>query len=155
METSENRIIFAQKFPDARPSAILKKIEEQSQTSSTAIKTPPIPFEELLKKFEEKYTYEPKPNVDRESVIFFSLAIEVCRKFEIDTEICKRSHEIVVTMDLYCGWHDGAFKRPFAALLGLADDFTLSYDKSNPEYVRISMSYYTHNRYSNGEKVEW
>ena len=155
METSANRIIFAQKFPDARPSAILKKIEEQSLASSAPVKDPPLPFEELLKKFEEKYTYEPKPNVDRESVIFFSLAIEVCRKFEIDTEICKRSHEIVVTMDLYCGWHDGAFKRPFAALLGLADDFTLSYDKSNPEYVRISMSYYTHNRYSNGEKVEW
>ena len=115
METSENRIIFAQRFPDARPSAILKKIEEQSQISSTAIKAPPIPFEELLKKFEEKYIYEPKPDVDRESVIFFSLAIEVCRKFEIDTEICKRSHEITVTMDLYCGWHDGAFKRPFGS----------------------------------------
>lgn len=155
MKTSESNIIFAQKFPDADPTAILKKIEEQTQADPATIKTPPISFEDLLKKFEEKYTYEPKPNVDKESLLFISLAIEVCRNFEIDTEICKRSHEITATMDLYCGWHDSAFKRPFVALLGLADDFTLSYVKDNPEYVRISVSYYTHNRYSNGEKVEW
>lgn len=155
MKTTESNIIFAQKFPDADPTAILKKTEEQTQADPVAIKTPPISFEDLLKKFEEQYTYKPKPDAEKESVIFVSVSKEICREFEIDTEIYKKEHEIIVAMDLYCGWHDSSFKRPFVGLLRLADDLTLSYDKNKPEYVRISMSYYTHNRYSNGEKVEW
>lgn len=155
MEKNENGVIFSQKFPDARPLSILEKVEAQIQASSAGIKEPPIPFSELLKKFDEKYTYEPKPNAEKESVMFVSGSIELCREFEIDTEIYKKEHEITVAMDLYCGWHDSSFKRPFAGLLRLADDFTLSYIKDDPEYVRISMTYHTHNRYSNGEMVEW
>lgn len=155
MKEHENEVIFSQKFPDARPSAILNKVEEQMQANPDLAKKPPIPFSKLLKNFDEKYTYHPKPNAEKESVIFVSGSIEICKEFEIDTEIRKKEHEINVTMDLYCGWHDSSFKRPFAGLLRLADDFTLSYDIANPEYVRFTLTYYTHNRYSNGEKVEW
>lgn len=155
MKEHGNEVIFSQKFPDAHPAAILKKIEEQLQESPSDIMAPPIPFNELLKKFDKESTYEPKPNATKESAVFTALAMEICRNFEIDTEIVQGSHEIVATMDLYCGWHDNAFTSPFAALLGLADDFTLSYVKDDPEYVRISMSYHTHILYSNGEEKEW
>lgn len=155
METFENEIIFSQKFPDAQPAAMLKKAEELSQ-AVPAEKRPPIPpFEDMLRRIEKKYTYKPRPDAEKKSEQFIAHAIAVCRDFEIDTEICGRSHEIVVTMDLYCGWHDSAIKRAFAALLNLADDFTLSRDNSKPEYVRISMAYYTHDTYSNGRKMEW
>lgn len=155
METSGREIIFAQKFPDARPAAMLKKAEELSRTTSAAKRTPPLSFEDLLKKFEEKYTYEPKPDAEKKSKAFISLAIAVCRNFEIDTTITRREHAIDVTMDLYCGWHSCDITRAFVAVLRLADEFTLTVNPDDREYVRISMTYHTHNLYSHGKKVEW
>ena len=154
MDTSE-KIIFSQQFPDAQPMAMLKKAEELSHIASVEQTSLPPTFEEMLRRIEEKYTYEPKPDAEKKSEKFITQAIAVCREFEIDTEICKRSYEIVVAMDLYCGWHDGTIKRALVALLDLADDFTLSLDKSKPEYVRISVSYHTHNIYVDGKRREW
>lgn len=98
---------------------------------------------------------QPKPDAEKKAELFISLAMEMCRKFEIDTEIIKREYEIDVTMDLDNGWYGGDIKRAFSALLRLADDFTLTCNKSEPDYVRVSMSYHTHNLYSHGKKVEW
>ena len=154
METSE-KIIFLQLFPDAQPMAMLKKAEELSHIASVEQTSLPPTFEEMLRRIEEKYTYEPKPDAKKKSEQFITQAIAVCREFEIDTAIYKRSHEIVATMDLYCGWHDGTTKRALVALLDIADDFTLSFDKSKPEYVRISISYHTHNIYADGKRREW
>ena len=155
METFEDNVIFSQQFPDAQPMAMLKKAEELSHTTSVEQKTPAPTFEEMLKRIEEKYTYEPKPDAEKKSEQFIDQAIAVCREFEIDTEIYKRSYEIVAAMDLYCGWHDSAIKRALVALLDLADDFTLSFDKNKPEYIRISLSYHTHNIYVDGKRREW
>ena len=155
METFEDNVIFSQQFPDAQPMAMLKKAEELSETVLAKRETPAPTFEDMLKRIEEKYTYEPKPDAKKQSEKFIAQAIAVCREFEIDTEICKRSYEIVATMNLYCGWHDSTIKRALVALLDLADDFTLSFDKSKPEYVHISMSYHTHNIYVDGKRREW
>lgn len=155
METSYSKIIFAQKFPDARPAAMLKKAEELSSAVPADKKTPPPPFEDMVRRIKEAYTYEPRPDAEKTSAIFIFLAIRVCRNFEIDTTITRREHAIDVTMDLYCGWHSRDITRAFAAVLRLADDFTLSTDPNDPEYVRVSMTYHTHNRYSHGEKVDW
>ena len=155
MGTSEDSIIFSQQFPDAQPMAMLKKAEELSHIASVEQTSLPPTFEEMLKRIEEKYTYKPKPDAEKKSEQFITQAIAVCREFEIDTEICKRSHEIVAAMDLYCGWHDSTIKRALVALLDIADDFTLSFDKSKPEYVRISISYHTHNIYADGKRREW
>ena len=144
MGNSSSEIIFAQKFPDARPAAILKKAEELSRAVPDDQKAPIPPFEDMLRRIEENYTYEPKPDAEKASAIFIFLAIKVCRNFEIDTTITRREHEIVVTMDLYCGWHSCDITRAFADVLQLADDFTLSTNPSDPEYVRISMTYHTH-----------
>lgn len=154
METSE-KIIFLQLFPDAQPMAMLEKAEELSKTVLAERETPAPTFEDMLRHIEEKYTYEPKPDAEKKSEKFIAQAIAVCREFEIDTAIYKRSYEIVAAMDLYCGWHDSMIKRALVALLDLADDFTLSLDKSKPEYVRISISYHTHNIYVDGKRREW
>ena len=155
MGTSEDSIIFSQQFPDAQPMAMLKKAEELSHTVSIERMTPPPTFEDMLRQIEEKYAYEPKPDAEEKSKQFITQAIAVCREFKIDTAIYKRRYEIVAAMDLYCGWHDGTIKRALVALLDIADDFTLSFDKSKPEYVRISISYHTHNIYADGKRREW
>lgn len=155
METIEKTIIFSQQFPDAQPMAMLKKAEELSKDELIERKTPIPTFEDMLRQIEKRYTFEPKPDAEKKSEEFIACAKSVCQKFEIDTEIYKRSHEIVATMDLYCGWHDSVTKRAFVALLNLADDFTLSFDKSKPEYVRISMEYHTHIMYVNGKRRDW
>ena len=154
METSE-KIIFLQLFPNAQPMAMLEKAEELSKTILAERETPAPTFEDMLRRIEEKYTYEPKPDAKKKSEQFITQAIAVCREFEIDTAIYKRSYEIVAAMDLYCGWHDSTIKRALVALLNLADDFTLSLDKSKPEYVRISISYHTHNIYVDGKRRAW
>lgn len=155
METSKSDVIFSQKFPDAYPETILKKAEELSRAVPDGLKKPPPPFQELLKRFEESETYEPKPGAETQSEAFISLAIAVCREFEIDTEITKGNYEVKVTMDLDYGWYDSAFKRPFAAVLNHADDFNLTCHPDRPDCVRLSMTYYTHIRYVYGEKVDW
>ena len=155
METFEDNVIFSQQFSDAQPMAMLKKAEELSKTVLVERETPAPTFEDMLRRIEEKYTYEPKPDAEKKSEQFIAQAIAVCREFEIDTEIYKRSIEIVAAMDLYCGWHDSAIKRALVALLDLADDFTLSFDKNKPEYIRISLSYHTHNIYADGKRREW
>ena len=155
METFENQVIFSQQFPDAQPMAMLEKAEELSETVLAEREIPSPTFEDMLRRIKEKYTYEPKPDAEKKSEKFIAQAIAICREFEIDTEICKRSYEIVATMDLYCGWHDSTIKRALVVLLNLADDFTLSYDKNKPEYVRVSMSYHTHNIYADGKRREW
>ena len=154
METSE-KIIFLQLFPDAQPMAMLEKTEELSETVLDERNTPAPTFKDMLRQIEEKYTYEPKPDAEKKSEKFITQAIAVCREFEIDTAIYKRSYEIVAAMDLYCGWHDSTIKRALVALLDLADDFTLSFDKNKPEYIRISLSYHTHNIYADGKRREW
>ena len=154
METYEI-IIFSQQFPDAQPMAMLKKAEELSKTVPAYSKITAPTFEDMLRRIEEKYTYAPKPDAEKKSKQFIDQAIAVCREFEIDTVIYKRSYEIVADMDLYCGWHDSTIKHAFVALLDLADDFTLSLDKSKPEYVCISMSYHTHYEYVDGKRREW
>lgn len=154
METYE-KVIFSQQFPDAQPMAMLIKAEELSKAAPADSKTPAPTFEEMLKQIEEKYTYAPKPDPEKKSKQFIDQAIAVCREFEIDTAIYKRSYEIVAAMDLYCGWHDSTIKRALVVLLDLADDFTLSLDRSKPEYVRISISYHTHNIYVDGKRREW
>lgn len=154
METSE-KIIFLQLFPDEQPVAMLKKAEELSKSIPADSKITAPTFEDMLRRIEEKYTYEPKPDAEKKSKQFIDQAIAVCREFEIDTAIYKRSHEIVAAMDLYCGWHDSTIKRALVVLLDLADDFTLSFDKSKPEYIRISISYHTHNIYVDGKRREW
>ena len=155
METFEDNVIFSQQFPDAQPMAMLKKAEELSETVLAERETPAPTFEDMLRRIKEKYTYEPKPDAEKKSEKFIAQAIAVCREFEIDTEIIQRKYEVVANMDLYCGWHDGTIKRALVALLDLADDFTLSLDKSKPEYVRISISYHTHNIYADGKRREW
>ena len=155
METLEDQVIFSQQFPDAQPMAMLKKAEELSRIAPVEPTSLPPTFDELLRQIEEKYTYAPKPDAEKKSKQFIDQAIAVCREFEIDTAIYKRSYEIVADMDLYCGWHDSTTKRALVALLELADDFTLSIDKSKPEYVRIAMSYHTHNIYVDGKLREW
>lgn len=155
METFENTIIFSQQFPDAQPMAMLKKAEELARAVPPEKRPPIPPFEDMLKRIGEKYTYKLRPDAEKKSEQFIAQAIAACKDFEIDTEIYRRGHEITVAMDLYCGWHDNAIKRAFAALLNLADDFTLSRDDSKPEYVCISMTYYTHDTYSDGRKMEW
>ena len=155
METFEDNVIFSQQFPDAQPMAMLKKAEELSHNAAFEPTSLPPTFEDMLRRIEEKYTYEPKPDAEKKSEQFIAQAIAVCREFKIDTEICKRSYEIVVAMDLYCGWHDSTTKRALIALLDLANDFTLSCDKSKPEYVHISISYHTHNIYADGKRREW
>ena len=155
MELFESKVIFSQQFPDAQPMAMLKKAEELSKATPADSKIVAPTFADMLRQIKEKYTYEPKPDAEKKSEKFIAQAIAVCKEFEIDTEICKRSYEIVATMDLYCGWHDSTIKRALVALLNLADDFTLSFDKSKPEYVRISMSYHTHNIYADGKRREW
>lgn len=155
MEISESGVIFSQKFPDARPEAMLKRAEELSRTVSDDGKKPSTSFEDFLRNINEIYTYEPRPDAEKNAEQFISLAIAVCRDFEIDTEITRREHEIDVTMDLYYGWHSRDIKRAFAAVLRLADDFTLTCNPSEPDCVRVSMAYHTHNLYSHGKKVEW
>ena len=155
METFEDNVIFSQQFPDAQPMAMLKKAEELSDTVLAERETPAPTFEDMLRRIKEKYTYEPKPDAEKKSKQFIAQAIAVCREFEIDTELYKRSYEIVAAMNLYCGWHDSTFKLALVALLDLADDFTLAFDKSKPEYVRISISYHTHNIYADGKRREW
>ena len=155
MEFLEDEVIFSQQFPDAQPTAMLRKAEELRHTIP-ADEMPSAPsFEDFMKQLEEKYTYELKPDAEKKSEQFIAQAIAVCRDFEIDTEILRRSHEIAVTMEMYCGWYDGYAIRAFASLLSLADDFNLSCVKDNPEYIRITMAYHTHAMYSRGEKVEW
>ena len=155
METFEDQVIFSQQFPDAQPMAMLEKAEKLSETVLAERETPAPTFEDMLRRIKEKYTYEPKPDIEKKSEKFIAQAIAVCREFEIDTEICKRSYEIIATMDLYCGWHDSTIKRALVVLLNLADDFTLSYDKNKPEYVRVSMSYHTHNICVDGKRRDW
>lgn len=155
VETFERNIIFSQKFPDAYPEAILKKAEELYRAAPASRKKPPPPFEELLKQIEENNTYELRPDGARKSNTFVSLAIAVCREFEIDTEITKGKYEINVTMDLGYGWYGGDFKRPLIAVLKLADDFHLTCNKNRPDCVRISMTYHTHNRYVCGKRADW
>lgn len=155
MGAFESKVIFLQKFPDAHPEAMLKKAEELSRAVPADQKIPIPPFEDLLRKMEEEYTYKPKPDAEKAALAFISLAIAVCRNFEIDTEITRREYEINVTMDLDYGWYAGDIKRPFAALLNLADEFSLTCNKSEPDCVRVSMAYHTHDLYSHGKKVEW
>ena len=154
METSE-KIIFLQLFPDAQPMAMLEKAEELSKATPADSKIPALTFEDMLRRIEERYTYEPKPDAEKKSEQFIAQAIAVCREFEIDTAIYKRSSEIVAVMDLYCGWHDSTMKCALVTLLNLANDFTLSLDKCKPEYVRISISHHTHNIYVDGKRREW
>ena len=130
MGAFESKVIFSQKFPDARP----------------------VP---MMKQTEENCTFAPSPGAERKSRAFISLAMMVCREFEIDTEITRSEHEINITMDLSCGWHDREVKRAFAAVLRLADDFTLLCNPGEPDRIRVSMSCRTHNLYSHGKKVEW
>lgn len=155
MEASESKIVFVHKFPAARPEAMLERAEELSRTVSDDGKNPSASFEDFLRKISEIYTYELRPDAEKKAERFISLAIAVCRDFEIDTEITRREHEIDVTMDLYYGWHGRDIKNAFAAVLRLADDFTLTCDPSEPNCVRISMAYHTHDLYSHGKKVEW
>lgn len=155
MEAFEDKVIFSQKFPDSYPEAMLKKAEELSRAVPADQKIPIPPFGNLLKQLKEQYTYKPKPDADKTSVIFVSLAKAVCTDFEIDMEITRRQYEIDVTMDLDYGWYARDIKRAIAAVLRLADDFNLTCNQNRPECVCISMAYHTHNLYFNEEKVEW
>ena len=134
---------------------MLKKAEEMSREVHAGQVPPPPPFEELLKQFEETETYEPRSGAEERSAAFISGAIAVCREFEIDTEITKGEYAINVTMDLDYGWHGGDFKLPFTAVLKLADDFSLASNPNRQDCVRISMTYYTHNRYVRGKRAYW
>lgn len=155
MEAFEDKVIFSQKFPDAHPEAMLKKAEELCRAVPADQKISIPPFEDLLKKMEEEYTYEPKPDADKMSVMFVSVAKSVCVDFEIDTEITRQQYEINVTMDLDYGCYARDIKRALIAVLKLSDDFNLTCSTSRPDCVRLSMAYHTHNLYAHGEKVEW
>lgn len=155
MEVFEDKVIFSQQFPDAQPMAMLRKAEELCQTIPADEMAPAPSFENMLKMLEENYTYKLRPDAAEKSEQFIAQAKAVCKDFEIDTEICKRIHEIAVTMDIYCGWYGGPVKHALDTLMRLADDFTLSCSKSNPECIRITMAYHTHDMYSHGKKVEW
>ena len=155
METFERNVIFSQKFPDARPAAMLERMEKLCRTISADKKTPAPSFEDMLRKIRENYTYEPRPDAEKEAEAFISLAMAVCRDFEIATEITRREHEIDVTMDLYYGWHSRDIKNAFADVLRLADDVTLSCNPSESDGIRVSMAYHTHDLYSHEKKVEW
>lgn len=155
MEATEDEVIFSQQFPDAQAMAMLRKAEELSRTIPAGEIAPAPSFEDMLKKLEENYTYKLKPNAAEKSEQFIAQAIAVCRDFEINTEIYRRSHEIAVIMDIYYGWYGGPVKHALDTLMRLADDFTLSCGKSNSEYICITMAYHTHDMYSHGKKVEW
>ena len=155
MGTFEDEVIFSQQFPDAQPMAMLRKAEELRQSASANEMAPAPQFEDMLKKLKENYTYELRPDAAEKSEQFIAQAIAVCRDFEIDTEICRRSHEVAVTMDIYCAWYGGPVKLALNTLMSLADDFTLSCVKSNLECVRITMAYHTHDMFYRGKKVEW
>lgn len=155
MEPVNRDIIFSQKFPDSYPEAILKRAEELSRAAPDSLKEPPLPFKELLKQFQESETYKPRPDAEAKSKAFISLAIAVCRDFEIDTEITKGSHEVKVTMDLDYGWYDSALKGSLTDVLNRADDFSLTCNPDRPDCIRISMTYHTHDRYVYGTKTDW
>lgn len=155
MEAYERKVIFSQKFPDANPMAILAKAEEMCRADPEAGKEPPISFKELLKRFEESETYEPRPDAEEMSAVFISLAIGVCRDLEIDTEIIQKEHGIDVAMDLDYGWYGGEVKRLITAVLRFADDFSLTCSTSRPDCIRVSMTYYTHDRYVHGKKADF
>ena len=155
MDDFEDVVIFSQQFPDARPMAMLRKAEELRHTIPAGEMAPALSFEDMLRKLEKDYTYKLKPDAAEKSEQFIAQAIAVCRDFEIDTEICRRKHEITVTMDIYYAWYGGPVKHALDTLMSLADDFTLSCVKSNPECVRVTMAYHTHDMFYRGKKVEW
>lgn len=150
----KSKVIFLQTFPDATPTAMLKKADELLQGEYAENEIPTKTFTELLKGLAKDYIYVLRKDAEKESERFVSYAIEVCREYEIDTMIIQEEHEINVSMELYLGWHDNSFKIAFVSLLRVADDFTLASIKNKPEYVRITLSYHTHDKYRHGERIE-
>ena len=155
MDDFEDVVIFSQQFPDARPMAMLRKAEELRHTIPASEMAPALSFEDMLRKLEKDYTYKLKPDAAEKSEQFIAQAIAVCRDFEIDTEICRRKHEITVAMDIYYAWYGGPIKHDLDTLMSLADDFSLFSGKNSSEYVCITMAYHTHEKYFCGKKVEW
>ncbi len=155
MEEVIREVIFSQTFPKVTPKEMLGSAEDLSKGIQSSGGTIIPPFEKVIKRFREEYTYEPRPGAAERSKQFISCAIAICKDFEIDTEIVALEHQILVNMGLYSSWYGGAIKHALVELLRLADDVSFAPTKDEPARLRVSMGYYTHNMFQNGAKVEW
>jgi len=62
-EDKMKKVIFSQTFPEASPQAMLNEAEELSRNATDNIMIPP--FEEMLRRFQEDYTWKPRPGAAR------------------------------------------------------------------------------------------
>ncbi len=148
------KIIFSQTFPEASPQAMLNEADELCRNIPDTDK-PVIPsFEEMTRRFREDYIYKPRPEAAEKSKRFISYAIDVCKEFEIDTVIIEYEHEIVVNMELYSLWYGGSLKHALEKLLILADVVSFAPVEDKVDYICISTSYYMHDTFRGGRKVE-
>ncbi len=147
------KVIFSQTFPEASPQTMLDEAEELSGNTPAADNITTPPFEEMLRRFREDYICKPRPGAAEKSKQFISYAIEVCREFEIDTEISEYEHEILVSMELYSLWYGGSLKHALEKLLRLADVVSFTSVKDKADYICVSMGYYTHDTFRGGKKV--
>lgn len=147
MEVYEDTVIFSQSFPDKTPEAMLKEAEKLVQAGAyTGGKTAEQAYQEFLERL-TWYGYKRKPDATEKSEEFINYAKWVCQKFEIDTEIVQREHEIDVMMDIYYSYFEGEIKRALEKIIVLADTLTFTCQKEKPDCFCMSAAYQTHERY--------
>lgn len=148
------KVIFSQTFPEASQQAMLDEAEALSGNIPAADNITTPSSEEMMRRIREDYICKPRPGAVEQSKQFISCAIEVCREFEIDTEISEYEHEILVSMEFYSLWYGGSFKHALEELLRLADVVSFTSIKDKADYICVSMGYYTHDTFRGGKKVD-
>jgi len=150
MDFTEKEIIFSMSFPKTNEDKLDENAQKICETDPevTSFVTSST-FEKILDNLFQRYTYIPRKEAERQSKEFISCAIEICQFYEIDTEISRMMHSIVVSMNIGFGWIGGHIKRDLDELISLADDISLFGQKDDPDALIMVLSYYTHDRVAN------
>ena len=147
-------IIYCRVFPEENNEDTIKAAEEFRRNAPVEKRIPPS-LGEALAAIEQKFEYRPRPGAEERIKMIVDYAISVCEEFEIETAILRNDREIDVSMSISVGPYFGPVKEALGKLMRFSDDVTLTTDKNKPEYICITMGYYTHDRYNRttGEKA--
>lgn len=132
----DNEVIFSIKFPVESSDDIEKEYDDCEVDLQS--------FEEFLQRTADKYVYTPRPQSRVKWFLEYAMMVSI--DFEIDTEVRKSAYQITVSMDIGYGVFNGPVKKALEKLIVIADDFSLSARKDNPDSLIISIAYYTHER---------
>ena len=142
-------------FPELNTAELQKQTETLNQTALDYGEYPACVFKDFLKEVEEKYTFTLRPDAKKKAKQFITKAIAVCREYEIGTEITKHEHAINVNMFLSDVFYSGPIKHDLETLIVFADEFSMLNYIDKPNFICLSMTYYTHDLYRSGELISW